>query len=326
VTKLPQITLAFWIMKIAATTLGETAGDLLAQTLKVGYLTSSLILVSLFLVSLVTQLKARKFHPALYWAVILSTSTAGTTMSDFMNRSAGLGYTNGALVLLSLLAGVFVLWKYTGNSFDVANISTFRGELLYWVAILISNTLGTSLGDFLADDSGLGFGGAALLISGVLLLVVVAKRFTPISSTLLFWIAFVLTRPLGASAGDFFSKPTDDGGLGYGTVGASLILGGILVSMIGYSYWQLHRKPARTDPLTEPIEVIGSTRSMPRSRGIRSGYYDPVPATAPTRFPWDGQPATPWRDPSVVWPASPRVTGYDRRENFLRRRGFVGRE
>ena len=118
VTKLPQITLAFWIMKIAATTLGETAGDLLAQTLKVGYLTSSLILVSLFLVSLVTQLKARKFHPALYWAVILSTSTAGTTMSDFMNRSAGLGYTNGALVLLSLLAGVFVLWKYTGNSFD----------------------------------------------------------------------------------------------------------------------------------------------------------------------------------------------------------------
>jgi uncharacterized membrane-anchored protein len=256
VNKLPQITLAFWIMKIAATTLGETAGDLLAQTLQVGYLASSAILVGLFLISLMAQLRAKAFHPALYWTVILSTSTAGTTMSDFMNRTAGLGYTDGALVLLTGLGAVFAVWKFTGNSFDVARISTFRGELLYWVAILFSNTLGTSLGDFLADDSGLGFGGAALLISGILLFIVLAMRFTTVSKTLLFWIAFVLTRPLGASAGDFFSKPVDHGGLGYGTIGASVILGTILVSLIGYTYWQMRRNSDEGGPLTQQIKII----------------------------------------------------------------------
>jgi uncharacterized membrane-anchored protein len=198
--KLPQITLVFWIMKIAATTLGETAGDLLAQTMKVGYLVSSAILVGLFLLTLVTQLRVRGFHPALYWTVILSTSTAGTTMSDFMNRTAGLGY--------------------------------FRGALLYWTAILFSNTLGTSLGDFLADDTHLGFAGGALLISGLLALVVIATYLTAISTTLLFWVAFVLTRPLGATTGDFFSKPLAKGGLGYGTIGASLILAAVLLALI----------------------------------------------------------------------------------------------
>jgi uncharacterized membrane-anchored protein len=234
--KLPEITLVFWIMKIAATTLGETAGDLLAQTMNVGYLTSSLILVGLFLVSLVTQLRASRFHPALYWTVILSTSTAGTTMSDFMNRTAGLGYANGALVLITALAVVFLVWKRSGHSFDVQRIDTFNGELLYWTAILFSNTLGTSLGDFLADDSGLGFSGAALLITGLLVLTVIAMRYTSVSNTLLFWIAFVLTRPLGASAGDFFSKPIVKGGLGYGTIGASIVLGSILLVLIGYTY------------------------------------------------------------------------------------------
>lgn len=244
--KLPQVTLAFWVMKIAATTLGETGGDLLAQTLKVGYLLSSAILVSLFLISLLVQLRAKTLHPALYWTVILSTSTAGTTMSDFMNRTLGLGYATGAAVLITALITVFIVWKRTGRPFNVQNVSGLGGELLYWTAILISNTLGTSLGDFLADDSGLGFSGSAILITGLMVLIVTAMNLPGISRTLLFWAAFVLTRPLGASAGDFISKPTVKGGLGYGTIGASAVLASVLIAFIGYPYlrqiWQV--KPA----------------------------------------------------------------------------------
>ncbi|MFF3666333.1 COG4705 family protein [Microtetraspora malaysiensis] len=236
--KLPQITLAFWVMKIAATTLGETGGDLLAQTLNVGYAVGSLILVGLFLISLVTQLRARTFHPVLYWTVILSTSTAGTTMSDFMNRTVGLGYARGALILVTALAAVFVVWRFSGEPFQVERISTFRGEMLYWTAILFSNTLGTSLGDFLADDSGLGYSGGALLIGGLLASILVATYLTRISRTLLFWTAFVLTRPLGATVGDFFSKPVVKGGLGYGTIGSSLVLVGVLAALILYTMWR----------------------------------------------------------------------------------------
>jgi uncharacterized membrane-anchored protein len=234
-TKLPQITLLFWVMKIAATTLGETGGDLLAQTLNIGYAISSLLFIGLFLVSLVTQLKARRFHPALYWTVIVSTSTAGTTMSDFINRSAGLGYAKGALVLIACLAGVFAIWYRSGQTFSVEQIRTFRGELLYWVAILFSNTLGTSLGDYLADSSGLGYAGGALVISSAMVLILSAHYFTRISTTLLFWMAFVLTRPLGATVGDFFSKPLEKGGLNLGTVGSSAALTAILLVLIGYT-------------------------------------------------------------------------------------------
>ncbi|MDH6126520.1 hypothetical protein [Kitasatospora sp. GP82] len=233
--KLPRITLAFWVMKICATTLGETAGDLVSMTLKVGYAASSVILVGLFLVSVVAQLRGRTFHPVLYWTVILTTSTAGTTMSDLMNRTAGLGYTMGALVLGSALAVVFVVWKLCGQTFDVEHIGTFKGEMLYWSAILLSNTLGTSTGDFLADTSGLGFAGGTLLITGLLALIVIAKHFSPVSNTLLFWMAFVLTRPFGANAGDFFSKPTRSGGLGFGPLGASLVLAAILIALILYT-------------------------------------------------------------------------------------------
>jgi uncharacterized membrane-anchored protein len=243
-TRLPQVTLAFWIMKIAATTLGETGGDLLAQTLKVGYAISSLILVGLFAATLVTQLRVRRFHPVLYWTVILSTSTAGTTMSDFMNRTAGLGYLRGALVLITLLAAVFVIWRVSGYPFDVTRVTTFRGELLYWTAILFSNTLGTSLGDFLADDTRLGFGGGALVIGGAIAVILVAKYATRISATLLFWIAFVLTRPLGATTGDLFSKPVALGGLGYGTVGASALLVTVLLALIAYQTRQTRRSRA----------------------------------------------------------------------------------
>ena len=233
--KLPKITLLFWIMKIAATTLGETAGDLLSMTLKVGYAVSSMILIGIFFVTLITQLRSKKYNPLLYWTVILSTSTAGTTMSDFMDRTLRLGYAKGSLLLLTILAVIFILWRVSDHSFSVTEIRTFKGELLYWTAILFSNTLGTALGDFLADSSGLGFAGGALLIGGLLALTTLAVFYTRISKTLLFWVAFVLTRPFGATMGDVLTKSHEKGGLGFGTVGSSLVLGVILGILILYT-------------------------------------------------------------------------------------------
>lgn len=231
-SKLPQITLSFWIMKISATTLGETAGDLLSMTLHVGYAVSSLILIALFLVAVVCQLSAKKFHPFLYWLVILSTSTAGTTMSDFMDRTLHLGYTTGTLILLTLLIAILSLWRFSTGSLSVTNVKTVKDESFYWTAILISNTLGTALGDFLADSSGLGFAGGAMLIAALLALLVAAKYFSRISRVVLFWIAFVLTRPFGATMGDLLTKMHKQGGLGFGTVGSSLVLLSILVVLI----------------------------------------------------------------------------------------------
>lgn len=230
--KLPEITLLFWIMKIAATTLGETAGDLLSMTLKVGYAVSSMILIGVFLVTVVTQLMSKKYHPWLYWTVILSTSTAGTTMSDYMDRTLGLGYAKGTLILVAILASIFLYWRYSAHSFSVGNVTTFKVELLYWIAILFSNTLGTALGDFLADSSGFGFAGGAFLIGGLLTLTIIAFYFTQISKTLLFWIAFVLTRPFGATMGDVLTKSHEKGGLNFGTIGSSIVLGSILVILI----------------------------------------------------------------------------------------------
>ena len=241
--KLPRVTLLFWIMKIAATTLGETAGDLLSMTLKVGYAVSSLVLIGLFFVSLVTQLRSKRYHPALYWTVILFTSTAGTTMSDYMDRTLGLGYAKGALILATLLAAIFVYWHASAHSFSIQHIRTFQGELLYWTAILFSNTLGTALGDFLAHDSGLGFSGGALLIGGLLTLTVVVTYCTRISQTLLFWIAFVLTRPFGATMGDVLTKSRAQGGLNFGTIGSSIILGSILGILILYTTVNQHTDP-----------------------------------------------------------------------------------
>lgn len=230
--KLPQITLAFWVMKICATTLGETAGDLLSMTLNVGYAISSLILISVFAVTLISQLFSKTYHPVLYWIVILSTSTAGTTMSDFMDRTLGLGYASGSLILISLLGVIFALWRLSGESLNVNKVQTLRGEGFYWVAILFSNTLGTALGDYLADDSGLGFAGGALLIGSAIVVVVLLKYLTRISSVALFWIAFVLTRPFGATLGDYLTKPYEKGGLDFGTIGSSAVLAGVLVVLI----------------------------------------------------------------------------------------------
>ena len=233
--KIPAVTLLFWVMKICATTLGETAGDLLAQTLGVGYGVSSLILVGIFLAVLLAQLAVRRYVPVLYWAVILATSTAGTTMSDYMDRTLGLGYATGAALLVTVLGLILGAWRLSEKSLSVSDITTRRGELFYWAAILFSNTLGTALGDFLADDSGLGFGGGALLIGSLLAVVVLAYYFTSISRVLLFWLAFVLTRPFGATFGDLLTKPAAKHGLGFGTQGSSLILFGILVGLIVYT-------------------------------------------------------------------------------------------
>jgi len=251
VRKLPHITLLFWLLKIVATTLGETGGDLLAQTLQVGYLVSTLIFFALFLVAVAFQLKARRFRPAIYWTVIALTSTAGTTLSDLMNRTGGIGYTGGALVLSTGLAIVFILWWRSGQTLDVENVATFRGELLYWVAILFSNSLGTSSGDFLADVVGLGFRDSALLLSGIMLALLAAHYFTRINGMVLFWIAFVLTRPLGATGGDSLSKPRELGGLGWGTEWTSAALLGVLVALIIYQTIHIRRHPL--EPLPLPV-------------------------------------------------------------------------
>jgi len=243
--KLPQITIGFWIMKICATTLGETAGDLLSMTLNVGYAMSSIILISLFLISLSGQLFVKKYIPFIYWTVILATSTAGTTISDYMDRTLGLGYASGSTILLTLLITTLYIWYSNERSLSVENIKSFKGELFYWTAILISNTLGTALGDFLADNSGLGFAGGAVFISTLLVLVILAHFFTKISSIFLFWIAFVLTRPFGATFGDLLTKSSDKGGFNFGTIGASLILFAILLILLLYATFN---KNKRTTP------------------------------------------------------------------------------
>lgn len=243
-SKLPQITLFFWIMKICATTLGETAGDLLSMTLNVGYAISSMILIAIFLVTLVTQLASKAYNPVLYWTVILSTSTAGTTMSDYMDRTLGLGYAKGSMLLVCLLVLVLAIWRITEKTLAVTDVKSLRAESFYWLAILLSNTLGTALGDFLADDSGLGFAGGALLISGAIAVVALAKFYTQISPILLFWIAFILTRPLGATVGDLLTKPMVKGGLGFGTIGSSIVLLSILVCLVLYTTNTLRKNSA----------------------------------------------------------------------------------
>jgi uncharacterized membrane-anchored protein len=258
--KLPEVTLAFWVMKIAATTLGETAGDLFSQTLKLGYFLTTISLLLIFMVTLVVQLRSRNYNPFFYWTVILSTSMAGTTMSDFMNRDAsakylssgatslglgpqglGLGYPAGAAILISILIVIFAIWKFTGMTFVIRDIVTFRGEALFWSAILVSNTLGTSMGDFLSDSSGLGYAGGALLVSGLLAVLLVLMRVPVVPNVLLFWIAFVLTRPLGATAGDFLTKPVAKGGLNLGTAGSSAVLLAILIGLMGHAHLEERR-------------------------------------------------------------------------------------
>ncbi len=233
--KLPAITIAFWITKICATTLGETAGDLLSMTLNIGYTVSSAILLSFFLATLIIQLTTKTYKPIVYWSVILATSTAGTTMSDFMDRTLGLGYATGSMILAGLLISTLLVWKVSEKSLSVTSIQSRKGELFYWIAILFSNTLGTAVGDYLADSSGLGFYGGAILIGSLLLVIVLIYNFTKVSHVLLFWAAFVLTRPFGATFGVLLTKPLENGGLNFGTIGSSIILFAVLAVLVGLS-------------------------------------------------------------------------------------------
>jgi uncharacterized membrane-anchored protein len=239
-SKVATVTAIFWIMKICATTVGETGGDLLSMTMDVGYAASSLILIGIFLITLIAQLMTKKFNSFLYWAVILSTSTAGTTISDYMDRTLQLGYATGAVILVSILVAILIVWRVVMGSIAVDHIRDRRVETFYWMAILASNTLGTALGDFLADSSGLGYGLSNLLIASGIALTIIGYYFTPLSRTVLFWAAFVLTRPFGATMGDLLTKPHEKGGLDLGTIGSTIVLLGALVALI---LWTTFRRP-----------------------------------------------------------------------------------
>jgi uncharacterized membrane-anchored protein len=223
-SKVPEVTLLFWIIKIAATTLGETAGDAVSMSMKLGYLIGTGIFAAIFMVAVLAQIKARQFHPVLYWTTIIATTTVGTTLADFADRSLGIGYAGGTTLLLILLLTSLAIWYRTMGSVSIDTIVEPKAEMFYWVTIMFSQTLGTALGDWTADSAGLGYKGGALVFSSLLALVVAAYYLTKISRTVLFWTAFILTRPLGAVLGDFLDKPTNAGGLALSRYTASACL------------------------------------------------------------------------------------------------------
>lgn len=231
-SKVPELTLIFWVIKILATTLGETGGDAVSMSMNLGYLVGTGIFAVIFLIAVTAQIKAKKFHPFLYWATIIATTTVGTTLADYATRSLGIGYTGGSILLLTLLLASLAVWYKTLGSVSVNTVSSPKEELFYWVTIMFSQTLGTALGDWTADTAGLGYSGAALIFTGLLLLVLTAYYFTNLSRTLLFWAAFILTRPLGAVVGDFLDKPIAKGGLELSRYTASISIFVIIVILI----------------------------------------------------------------------------------------------
>lgn len=222
--KVPQVTFGFWVIKILATTLGETGGDAVSMSLGLGYLVSTGIFLAIFVAAIAAQISARKFRPLLYWTTIIASTTVGTTMADYADRSLGIGYLGGSIILTVLLIASLMTWYRTLGSVDIASIRSPRSEVFYWVTIMFSQTLGTALGDWTAELPGLGYLGAAVIFSALLLAVVFAHFRTNISSTVLFWMAFVLTRPLGAVVGDFLDKPLSSGGLDLSRVAATATL------------------------------------------------------------------------------------------------------
>jgi uncharacterized membrane-anchored protein len=231
-SKVPEVTLIFWIMKIAATTLGETGGDAVTMSMNQGYMVGTLIFSGVFLVSVTAQVKAERFHPLLYWTTIIATTTVGTTLADLADRSFGIGYAGGSLLLFILLLLSLAIWYRSQGSVSVDKVSSSKQEMFYWVTIMFSQTLGTALGDWTADTAGLGFGGGAIVFGLLLGLVVIAYFGTNLSRTLLFWTAFILTRPLGAVVGDFLDKPLNAGGLALSRYSASAALIVFIVACI----------------------------------------------------------------------------------------------
>jgi uncharacterized membrane-anchored protein len=231
-SKVPEVTLVFWIIKIAATTLGETGGDTVTMTLNWGYLVGSALFLSLLFVFVALQISAKKFHPFLYWATIVASTTAGTTMADFADRSLGIGYAGGSSLLFVCLIATLAAWYWALGSIEVTTITTPKAEAFYWLAITFSQTLGTALGDWTADDTGLGYGGGALLFAAALAPVAGLYFFTKVSRVFLFWAAFILTRPLGATVGDFLDKPLSDGGMAFSRPIASAVIAAFIIACI----------------------------------------------------------------------------------------------
>lgn len=231
-SKVPQVTFIFWIIKIAATTLGETGGDAVSMSMNLGYLLSTVIFAVVFLVAVIAQIKSTRFSAILYWMTIISTTTVGTTLADFSDRSLGIGYAGGVALLLMLLFGSLLIWYRTLGTVSVDSITTPKAEMFYWVTIMFSQTLGTALGDWTADTAGLGYVGGAAIFSVMLAIVGFAYFYTTISRTMLFWAAFILTRPLGAVVGDFLDKPVSEGGLALDRMTASAVLFAIVFAGI----------------------------------------------------------------------------------------------
>jgi uncharacterized membrane-anchored protein len=231
-SKVPQVSLAFWIVKILATTLGETGGDALSMTLNLGYAVSTMIFLAFFLVTLTAQVRSKHYHPVFYWAVVVATTTVGTTTSDYFDRTLGLGYVRASAILLALVLIILFVWKRTTGEIAVDKVTTRSNEIFYWVAILVSNTLGTALGDFTADSAGLGFERGALIFAGLIAIVAALHFFTGISKSILFWAAYILTRPLGATLGDTLTKPPASGGLNLGRIVSSLTIAVLMIILI----------------------------------------------------------------------------------------------
>jgi uncharacterized membrane-anchored protein len=231
-SKVPEVTLVFWIIKIAATTLGETGGDTVTMTLNWGYLAGSTLFLAALIALVATQITARRFHPLLYWATIVASTTFGTTMADFADRSLGIGYTGGSLLLAFLLAVTLVAWRWSEGSINVNTVATPKIEAFYWAAITFSQTLGTALGDWIADTGGIGYEGGALVFGAGLAVLAILYYATNVSRVLLFWAAFILTRPLGATVGDFLDKPVSHGGLALSRPLASAVLAAFIIVCI----------------------------------------------------------------------------------------------
>jgi uncharacterized membrane-anchored protein len=246
-SKVPEITIVFWIIKIAATTLGETGGDTVTMTLNWGYLVGTAIFFSLLVVFVVWQILADKFHPFLYWVTIVASTTAGTTMADFADRSLGIGYAGGSLLLLSCLISILALWYWTLGTIAVESVNTPKVEAFYWAAITLSQTLGTALGDWMADDTGLGYQGGALVFALGLGIIVALYFWTSVSRVFLFWSAFILTRPLGATLGDFLDKPVKDGGLALSRPIASAVIAVFILGCLLLLPQRAGQHPPRAD-------------------------------------------------------------------------------
>jgi uncharacterized membrane-anchored protein len=237
-TKVPLVTLTFWIVKILATTVGETGGDALSMTLKLGYLVSTLIFLGFFAVTLTAQIASRRYHPLFYWLVVVATTTLGTTTSDYLDRTLGLGYFKSSIMLFAGVIVVLVAWHLVSGRIEFQNVVSRTDESFYWLTILVANTLGTALGDFTASDTGLGFERGALVFAALIAVVAAFNLFTRVPKSILFWAAYVLTRPLGATLGDTLTKPHEVGGLEFGRITSTLVMAGAMVFIVAFASWR----------------------------------------------------------------------------------------